>query len=441
MTSARVFISHSSEDTAYAIKIKETLEREDIEVWTYEKDLPFSGPIADRVREEISQCDHLFVVLSPAAGRSSWVAWELGHALHLWKSRGERHPSIIGVVSQAGLEATTIQPLAYLTQQPLGPPYSFSAVRNHDLRSPEEVVQLAGQLKPRLTFISRTDGREGDLLRESFKCYEMLFPDAGERDEPSDIETWLTEARIHAGATPWRETYAVMHMGEFVIGMAFFSTHVRRHWSFGNYLGVRRAWRSNNLSRMESFLGQMERRLAEIDPLTKGTVMEVEPVDFKVLELAVSRGRIGGHPDTPIVLSNLRQLRRLNLFQMCGTWAVLGAQGEALPYWQPAMDEEISAGNERQLVLMVRLFSHTRPEDVSLGELVDFVYGDLYGDAYGDAGAVAIPWYREYVRSVRRRVESAAAGGWSLGKLSFRASLRKLLRLAREEEVVRELDL
>jgi hypothetical protein len=164
-------------------------------------------------------------------------------------------------------------------------------------------------------------------------------------------------------------------------------------------------------------------------------------VDFKLLGKAATRPRITGHPDTALVLSNLRELRRLNLYQAGGTLALLGPKGEALPYWQPAMDEPLSEENERQLILMARLFPHVRPDDVSLRELLDFVYDDLYGDAYGDAGTVGIPGYRCYVQSVRRRVESAAEEGWSLGKLSFRKSLRQLLRLARQEEVVSELDL
>jgi hypothetical protein len=223
--------------------------------------------------------------------------------------------------------------------------------------------------------------------------------------------------------------------------MAYVTTYPVSHWSFGNYLAVRRLWRSNNGSTAEWFREQIDRRLLEIDPDTKGTVWEVEPVDLPLLNETSRRGRIGGYPDTPRVLANIRQLRRLNLYQRHGVPALLAADGLALPYWQPAMDDDLRPENERELILMVRLSQNTRPDDVRLGELLDFVYNDLYADAYGGTGTVSIPGYRRYLASIRERVERAAAGGWALGKLSFRSSIRTLLNLAEQEELVRELDL
>ncbi len=441
MKSTRVFLSHSSIDHAYAMTIKRVLEANNIETWIFEEDLPFSTSIADRVREEIAQCDHLLVLLSEAACKSSWVAWELGYALQLQTLRDECYPTIIGVLRDNTRAEYAIQPLAYGQNEPVGSVYMFSDVRNHTVSNAYEVDQLVVQLKPQVTFITRTDGHEGELLQESFKCYEKLFPDPAQRCAPADIETWIDEARIRGSAIRCREVYAVLHLSDLVVGMAYSTSYPDRHWAFGSYFGVRRLWRSNNGSTAEWFSSEIERKLVQIDPDIRGSVFDVEPVDLTLLAEAAQRGRIGGYPDTARVLANIRQLRRLNLYQRHGALAVLAADGRALSYWNPAMDDDLQAENEREMILMVRLLQSTPPETVRLNELLDFLFDDLHGDAYEGPSTVYIPGYRRYLASIRQRVEQAAAGGWRLGKLSFQSAIRTLLNIAKREDLVRELDL
>jgi hypothetical protein len=421
--------------------IKGDLETNNIETWIFEEDLPFSGLIASRVREEIEQTDHLLVILSQQACKSKWVAWELGYALQLRALRGECYPSIIGVLRENTPVPYAIQPLAFGGDEPTGPIYTFSDVRNHTICNAYEVAQLVTQLKPKVTFISRTDGREGELLRESFKCYEKLFPDSAERNAPNDIQAWIDESRLGVHHIPWRDVYAVLHMSELVVGMAYFKAYPAVHWSFGSYFGVRRLWRSNNGITAEWFIEQIDRRLLEIDPNTKGAIWETEKVDLPLLNEVVRRGRIGGYPDTPQALASFRRLRRLNLYHRYGVPALLAADGQALPYWQPAMDDSLLPENEREMILMIRLSANRKLVDVQLGELLDFVYNHLYADAYGGTGTISIPGYSRYLASIRQRVERAAEAGWGLGKLRFRGPIRTLLQLAEREDLVRELDL
>jgi hypothetical protein len=417
------------------------LEANDNEAWRYEDDLPFSATIAQQVRTAIAQCDHVLVLLSDAACTSDWVAWELGYALELRSTRDERHPTILGVCCNDKNPRHRIQPRVLGSDQPFGPLLDFSAVRTHTMTNPEEIAQLVAQLSPMVTFIGRTDGHEGDLLRESFKCYERLFPEFAERDAPADIQTWIDEARVWPGQRVCEEIYAVLHMGELVVGMAYITAYQRCHLAFGNYFGVRRLWRSNNGSTAESFGAALDRRLIELDPQLRGLVWEVEPADRDLLAGAARRGRIGGHPDSQSVLRSVRQLRRINLYQQHGVRALLGADGNALPYWQPAMDDEMQPENMREMILMVRPFGDVNLAEIRLKELMDFVYGTLYFDAYCGTGTISIPGYRDYLAAIRSRVEHSAAHGWSLGQINYRREIRTLLDIARREDLINELDL
>jgi hypothetical protein len=437
MPEAKVFISHSAEDSDIALKVKYRLEKLGVEAWCYESDILFGDRIPSEIERGIRECDCLLVVLSDSAQESEWVARELGLALELHAERDEELPIIIGVQCGRPWTYRVFEPRAFNGGWPIVHTHDFSAARYFSFNTKtgnDDMEQLVDQVRPRSDFIGSIDGSEGELLHSSFRCYETLFPDPGERDEPSDIETWLEEARRAAlTGSPWREIYGVLHMGSLVIGMAYLTAHLGRHWCFGNYFGVRAAWRQNH--RAKKFLDDVEARLRAIDPKTKGILFEVEPVDFDCLSRAAARERIAGHPDERDVLLNLRRVRRVALYQMEDVSALsfLSTDNRPLPYWQPAMSDSLDAADEREMILMVRLWGHIDPGSVDVEEILDFIYDDLYRDAYGGAGGVEIPGFRHHVAMVKLRVKEGTKVGWQLGKVPIPKPVRRLLSHAHDE--------
>jgi hypothetical protein len=440
---AKVFISHAAEDGETALLLKEQLAAQDGEPWSYELDLPFGESVKATVAKNVSECDHFLVILSDAARRSEWVGREIGLALQYRQERGEPHPTIIGVRCGSPCQNFTFQPLDFETRQPLGPPHDFATFRYFDVSGPKaesELRRLAEQLRPRFSILDEAEGPTAQLFQSSLRCYTILFPDEAERDEPENIRTWLNEVRREGPErTPWREIYAVLHHGDHAIGLAYLSINLECHWCFGNYFGVRPGWRLER--RADAFLARLRQHLAEVDPLMRGVAFEIDPIDVASLQLLSGRPQIGGSLDEDTVLRNIRCLRRAMLYQSHGALALLRLDGTPLPYWQPSMEDCLDPANERELILMVLPTERTTAASIQLSEMLDFVYDRLYGDAYGGAGGVNISGYREYVTTVKRRVEQAAAQGSSLAKLSFQRELMHLLGRAREEGLVSRLAL
>ncbi len=392
----------------------------------------------------MNECDYVLVILSDFSRHSEWVGRELGLALELQKKRKVLHPPIVGVRCDSPCASFMFDVLNYRTGQSVGTSYDFSGVRCFSLCSTQpsdKLDDLVQYFLPKVIFITEDEGEQRRLLWDSFKCYEDLFPDESERDEPADIVTWLDEARrATLTHSPWREIYAVLHIGDQAIGMTFLSAQVQRHWSFGNYLGVRSGWRQKH--RAEYFLEEVMRHLRTISPSMKGILFEVEPVDIKLLERVADRPGISGFGDENEIFLNLRSLRRLLLYHSYKAVALLNSDGLPLPYWQPSMvDDELDSRNERELILMVKLLGGVDKEKIELQELLDFIYDDLYGDAYGGASTVEIPNYRAYVAQIKSRVQDRARGGWKLGKVEIPSKVTRLLLRAKGEGLTDELAL
>jgi hypothetical protein len=171
----------------------------------------------------------------------------------------------------------------------------------------------------------------------------------------------------------------------------------------------------------------------------RGIIFEIDRIDFDYLEqICAERG--------PLTLdervrSNLRAIKRLRLFQTYYAYPVLGSNGLPLPYWQPAMEEDLSEANESELILMVRSVADLRESDINLQEVIDFVYDKLYIDSYdAEIGSVRIPGYRSYVAEVKRRVEEHMQKGWNIKPLRLPKELHTLYRLARKHGLEEQLD-
>jgi len=440
----RAFISHAHEDESIARRLKAELDARGIETFAYERDLPFGGELAEKVRRAITRSDYVLVLLSDAAQRSLWVARELGLALHLQRASGGAHPLVVGVRTEKPCRITTFEVLDYSSGAPADfSKYDFAAVRCFDYRkgdSAPHMEDFATFLLPRITFVSGGTETEDTLLRDSFSCYEECFPDAAERDDPEDIEEWLAIAR-HALVTgsPWREVYAVLSVAGRAIGMAFFTAHLRRKWSFANYFAVSRGWRQ--LHRAEWFLEKVADRLREIQPNLRGVLFEIEPIDIALFQRWAEAHLISlPHDERKRLLDSLRNVRRLVWYESYGAHALLGSNGQPLAYWQPAMEEPLSPVNERLLIAMVRTLGDEVPQGSEYEDIANFLYDDLYGDAYG-AGPMEIPGYRAYVETLKRRVMDGQQAGIGVGSLQLPKAVWRALSAAKREGLFEHLHL
>lgn len=230
---------------------------------------------------------------------------------------------------------------------------------------------------------------------------------------------------------PWRELYAVLHLGQRVIGIAYISTCAGERWSFGNYFGVLDGFRHN--SRAQWFLKPVSRRVKEMNRRSDGILFEIDPIDMGCLREALQRGTIAGTDSQSDVIENFRRLRRLVLYHRLGAYVVLGADGDPLPYWQPAMSEPLDAAGERRLILMFLPDAGSSSTIFNTLDATRFIYDKLYMDAYGGTGTVEIAGFSEYVHSLRHRVERNATES-HLGALKFDRGLYiGLTRIAHQE--------
>ncbi len=82
----KVFISHSSSDKWAARRIAKDLEDLKIETFLDEKDIKTGESIDIKIQENLSQCDDLLILITPASVNSQWVLIELGGAIALKKN-------------------------------------------------------------------------------------------------------------------------------------------------------------------------------------------------------------------------------------------------------------------------------------------------------------------------------------------------------------------
>lgn len=425
MRDAKVFISHSNADADAALKLKRDLLANGIEAWAYESDLMFGAELDAEVRENITDADHFLLILGPEACASQWVARELGLALALRKSRCNAQPSIVGVAGNRTSSQFKVQPLDYDTGVPIGVPFDFSGKRrlNLDGQAADNVKWLANWLRPQLSVIDDPDDRDAELFEDSLTCYHDLFPDIAERDGVGEIGIWLNEARYGAlMGEKWREVYAVLHVGEFAIGLFYLSVHLRRHLSFGNYLGVRRGWRQG--ARAEKLLQDTWLRAKDVDSDLRGVLFEVEPVDVAMLAAVAGNYRRDDPLDSSVI-THLRRLRRLLLYQEHGARAFIDANGSPIWYVQPAMQEPLGTPNEVPMILMA-----WPDAGLDLREALAFLMDDLYGDAYGGAGSVHIPGYRDYTNALQQQMIRRAGRDWRLDRIAIPRAVSDLFRIA-----------
>jgi hypothetical protein len=289
------------------------------------------------------------------------------------------------------------------------------------------------QMEPCVTFFPMI-GQDTAILEEgSLDLYESLFAGYHNRCDRYEIKYWIdTSLQAEANGDLWRDIFAALHYGNEVAAFTWACAHTERLWCFGCYFGVHKAWRNRNHDIL--FLNSVKSRLHEVAPRSSGVVFEVRPFDMNLLKQAGDRQHVRGSVAEEKILESYRNLRRVEYFQRrTGGFMAMGADGTPLDYVAPAMREPLVAENTEQMFLMACKFDGTRP-DLSLDELMTFVYDQVYGESYGSASydVVEIAGYMDYVIALRRGVEEKAKSV-SFQKVKPPPEVRNLVQILRAE--------
>ena len=78
----QVFLSHSSKDRNFVLRLARTLKRHGIPYWYSATHIAVAKQWHDEIGKALSRCDWFLVVLTPDAIKSAWVKRELLFALN-----------------------------------------------------------------------------------------------------------------------------------------------------------------------------------------------------------------------------------------------------------------------------------------------------------------------------------------------------------------------
>jgi hypothetical protein len=85
---ARVFISHATQDKPFVRRLVSELERHNLHVWFDEREIKVGDSIVTKITEGLNDSPYLAVVISKASIESRWVREELNAALMDQLSKG-----------------------------------------------------------------------------------------------------------------------------------------------------------------------------------------------------------------------------------------------------------------------------------------------------------------------------------------------------------------
>jgi hypothetical protein len=77
-----VFLSHSSQDRSFVLRLARTLKQHKIKYWYSATHIAGAKQWHDEIGRALARCDWFLVVLTPASVRSAWVKRELLFALN-----------------------------------------------------------------------------------------------------------------------------------------------------------------------------------------------------------------------------------------------------------------------------------------------------------------------------------------------------------------------
>lgn len=162
---ANVFISYSSEDENIAQELAAALTELGVKNFLDKKDIAPGEDINKKIKKELSECSAVIVIVSPATARSSWVPFEIGHAM-------AKQKKILPFLTHQSLEdglPSYLRAIKYVTsieaiKDAFNNPENFQKQNNTNLTDKEknnsnELIQLAPSARFREILSEFTTGQ------------------------------------------------------------------------------------------------------------------------------------------------------------------------------------------------------------------------------------------------------------------------------------------
>ncbi len=81
MLPKEIFLSHSSDDQAFAMHVADTLRQHGLVVWYSPTNITAAQQWLGEIGAALERCDWFIVILSPNSVKSRWVKYELNDAI------------------------------------------------------------------------------------------------------------------------------------------------------------------------------------------------------------------------------------------------------------------------------------------------------------------------------------------------------------------------
>jgi len=103
-----IFISHSSQDDAFVVELRQKLEAHDLTVWADSRNLRGGDKLKPEIQAAIQTAEAFIVIVSHHALQSEWVFDEVALALQIQSQQGDKYrviPLLLGEVKPTTLRA------------------------------------------------------------------------------------------------------------------------------------------------------------------------------------------------------------------------------------------------------------------------------------------------------------------------------------------------
>ena len=245
----------------------------------------------------------------------------------------------------------------------------------------------------------------------------------------------------------WKEFYCLLHIKDQVLGFVFVCLNLETQWCFAYKFGILKEVRGYGISAIDflrdiqyktSFRVETYGREFTLNDF-KGIMLEINSIDFRLLEHAYDRyrdgGQILGHSDELEIIDSLKNFLRLKLYQTWRGYAVLqGDEHKPLHFWYPSNKEDLDHANDIEIITIVCPFELEDINQIDLEEILYFSYDKVCIENEYLYYQNLKSGYTEYLLSLKEKVRiEAREKGWKLGKLNSKVC-KKVLQVVHKEE-------
>lgn len=117
MSTAHIFISHSSKDDSFVKELRESLETYGLVVWADSRNLRGGSKLAPEIEEAIEEARQFLAVISPNTINSPWVRKEIQKALEVERTRKDEGYRVIPL-HLPGIEPSALT--LFFDEEPVG---------------------------------------------------------------------------------------------------------------------------------------------------------------------------------------------------------------------------------------------------------------------------------------------------------------------------------